>query len=64
MPTITNQNEAGKIESGTVLNVSGAASENEAILAVENYLREHQSEHFELTVNGDGEGSTFEIRLE
>lgn len=63
MPQVKNQNEADQIEPGTVLLVSGAESENDAVLAVENYLRMHQQEHFELSLPEKCENGTYEIRL-
>jgi hypothetical protein len=64
MPTITNQNADGRLEPGVVLTVSGASSENEAILAIENYLREHKQEQLEVAVRSRGEDGVFEIALE
>lgn len=64
MPNITNRDEAGRLEPGVVLTVSGAESENDAILAIENYLRVNQKEHLELAVPEKCENGTYEIRLE
>jgi len=64
MPSISNQDETGKLEPGVVLAVSGAESENDAILAIENYLRVNQKEHLELAVPEKCENGTYEIRLE
>lgn len=63
MPSVTNQNEAGKLEPGVVLTVSGAESENEAILAIENYLRENKQEHLEVAVRNQGEDGVYEVAL-
>lgn len=64
MPSVTNQNESGKLEPGVVLTVKGAESENEAILAIENYLRENKQEHLEVAVRNKGEDGVYEIALE
>lgn len=64
MPSVKNQNAEGKLEPGAVLSVSGAASENDAILAVENYLRVNQAEYLELAVPEKSVDETYEIRLE
>lgn len=64
MASIINRDETGRLEPGVVLAVSGAESENDAVLAVENYLRVNRKEHLELAVpekSGDG---TYEVRLE
>nr|WP_295923372.1 hypothetical protein [uncultured Dyadobacter sp.] len=63
MPTVKNQNAEGKLEAGVVLSVSGAASENDAVLAIENYLRVNQAEYFELAVPKKSGDDTYEIRL-
>jgi len=64
MPSITNRDETGRLEPGVVLAVSGAESENDAVLAIENYLRVNQKEHLELAVPEKCEDGTYEIRLE
>lgn len=64
MPSITNRDETGRLEPGVVLTVSGAETENDAILAVENYLRVNQKEHLELAVPEKTETGTYEVRLE
>jgi hypothetical protein len=64
MPNITNRDETGRLEPGVVLTVSDAESENDAILAIENYLRVNQKEHLELAVPEKCENGTYEIRLE
>lgn len=64
MAKIENKNPSGKIDKGVTLSVSGASSENEAILAVENYLRENRSEELTITVAGKGVGDEYEIRLD
>jgi hypothetical protein len=64
MPNITNHDETGRLEPGVVLAVSGAASENDAILAIENFLRVNQKEYLELAVPEKCENGTYEIRLE
>lgn len=64
MPSITNLDETGRLEPGVVLTVSGAESENDAVLAIENYLRVNQKEHLELAVPEKRENGTYEIRLE
>ena len=63
MPQVSNQDEMGKIEPGVVLSVTGAESENEAVLAVENYLRVNKKEHLELALPGKYENGNYEIRL-
>ncbi|MCF0073886.1 hypothetical protein LZD49_25625 [Dyadobacter sp. CY261] len=63
MPNITNQDKEGRLEPGVVLSISGAESENEAILAIENYLRANQKEHLELAVSQNSENGSYEIRL-
>lgn len=64
MPSITNRDDSGRLEPGVVLAVSGAESENDAILAIENYLRVNQKEHLELAVPEKCENGTYEVRLE
>lgn len=64
MPTVNNQNAEGKLEPGVVLSVSGASSENDAILAIENYLRVNQAEYLELAVPEKHGDDTYEVRLE
>jgi len=64
MPNITNRNGSGRLEPGVVLTVTGAESENEAILAVENYLRENKKEDLEITVQEGGDSGSFDIALQ
>lgn len=64
MPNIKNQDPSGKVASGVTLTVTGASSENEAILAVENYLREHKTEGVEFSVLEDGAEGEFNIKLQ
>jgi hypothetical protein len=64
MPSVKNHDNSGKIEKGVTLSVTGVDNENDAILAVENYLREKQLEEFQLAVQENGESGTYEIRLE
>lgn len=64
MPSIVNRDETGRLEPGVVLEVSGAESENDAVLAIENYLRVNQKEHFELAVPEKCENGNYQIRLE
>jgi hypothetical protein len=64
MPNVTNRDQTGRLEPGVVLEVSGAESENEAILAIENYLRANQKEHLEVAVPEKCENGLYEIRLE
>ncbi|GGN05037.1 hypothetical protein GCM10010967_45110 [Dyadobacter beijingensis] len=64
MPSVTNQDKSGRLEPGVVLAVSGAESENEAILVIENYLRANQKEHLELAVTERAEDGVYQIRLE
>lgn len=64
MPKITNHDETGRLEPGVVLTVSGAESENDAILAIENFLRVNGKEHLELAVPEKRENGTYEIRLQ
>ncbi|WP_439557261.1 hypothetical protein [Dyadobacter sp.] len=63
MPSVKNQDSSGKLEKGVILSVSDVENENDAILAVENYLREKQTEQFELAVPEKSENGTYEIRL-
>lgn len=63
MPSITNRDDTGRLEPGVVLTVSGAASENDAILAIENFLRVNRKEYLELAVPEKRENGTYEIRL-
>ncbi|GGH49843.1 hypothetical protein GCM10007423_52110 [Dyadobacter endophyticus] len=51
------------MEPGVVLTVSGAESENDAVLATENYLRSNGKEYLALAVPEKGENDTYEIRL-
>ncbi|MCE6987548.1 hypothetical protein [Dyadobacter sp. CY323] len=64
MANITNQHPSGKVEAGSTLTVSGVESENEAILAVENYLRVNQKEGLELAIKDQTADGDFEIKLE
>ncbi|CAG5067725.1 hypothetical protein DYBT9623_00447 [Dyadobacter sp. CECT 9623] len=64
MATIENKDSSGKLAKGVTLSVTGAASENDAILAVENYLREHRAEGLALSVQETGDSDSFEIRLD
>ncbi|MBO9611608.1 MAG: hypothetical protein J7619_02875 [Dyadobacter sp.] len=64
MPSITNRDETGRLEPGVILTVSGAESENDAVLAIENYLRVNQKEHLELAMPKKCENDTYEVRLE
>ncbi|MCE7062032.1 hypothetical protein [Dyadobacter sp. CY343] len=64
MATIENKDSSGKLGKGVTLSVTGAASENDAILAVENYLREHRAEGLSLSVQETGDSDSFEIRLD
>ncbi|SDG48498.1 hypothetical protein SAMN04487996_11941 [Dyadobacter soli] len=64
MPSITNRDETGRLEPGVVLTVSGTESENDAVLAIENFLRVNQKEHLELAVPEKCENGTYEVRLE
>lgn len=63
MPQVKNQNGSEKLEPGTVLLVSGVDSENDAVLAVENYLRVNRQEQFELSLPEKCENGTYEITL-
>jgi hypothetical protein len=63
MATIKNQDSTGDLSAGVTLTVSDVASENDAILAVENHLREHKKEGLEVVLQESGDGS-FTIRLE
>lgn len=63
MPQVNNQEMSGKIEPGVVLSVSGAESENDAVLAVENYLRVNKKEHLEMALPEKSENGNYEIRL-
>ncbi|MGV3602264.1 MAG: hypothetical protein ACO1N1_13715 [Dyadobacter fermentans] len=64
MPSITNREDDGRLEPGVVLVVSGAESENDAVLAFENYLRVNQKEHLELALPEKCEDGSFQVRLE
>ncbi|MHA4739272.1 hypothetical protein [Dyadobacter sp. MSC1_007] len=63
MPQVNNRETSGKIEPGVVLSVTGAESENDAVLAVENYLRVNKKEHLELALPEKREDGNYEIRL-
>ncbi|WP_188937982.1 hypothetical protein [Dyadobacter endophyticus] len=63
MPSIINRDQTGRLEPGVVLTVSGAESENDAVLATENYLRSNGKEYLALAVPEKGENDTYEIRL-
>lgn len=63
MPQVNNQETSGKIEPGVVLSVSGAESENDAVLAVENFLRVNKKEHLEMALPEKRENGNYEIRL-
>ena len=64
MANITNQDPSGKLEAGVTLTVSEVESENEAILAVENYLRVNKKEGMELAVQNQNTDGNFQIKLE
>jgi hypothetical protein len=63
MPNIKNQDPSGKVQAGVTLTVTDASSEDEAILAVENYLRMHKSEGIEMSLPEAGEDGNYNIRL-
>jgi hypothetical protein len=63
MPNIKNQDPSGKVQAGVTLTVTDASSEDEAILAVENYLRMHKSEGVEMSLPEAGEDGNYNIRL-
>jgi len=64
MPNIENADPSGAVKAGTTLSVTNASSEDEAILAVENYLRSHKAESLELALPEKGEDGSYTIRLE
>jgi hypothetical protein len=63
MPKVVNQDPSGRIEPGGLLSVLEASSENEAILAAENFLRLHKQEDLEISVSGGEENNTYQIKL-
>jgi hypothetical protein len=64
MANVKNQDPNGKVSAGAILNVEGVASEDEALLAVENYLRVNKQEELEIVIAGELENGGFEVRLE
>ncbi|MCE7065925.1 hypothetical protein [Dyadobacter sp. CY326] len=64
MPDITNQDPSGKLEAGVILAVTGASSEDEAMLAVENYLRVNKKEgSVEMSVLETEDEGSYHIKL-
>jgi hypothetical protein len=63
MPNVTNTDPSGSIKAGSTLTVSDASSENEAILAAENYLRSHQAESLEMALPEKGDDGSYVIKL-
>lgn len=64
MPNIENQDPSGKVESGVTLSVTDAQSEDEVILAVENYLRVNKKEELEFALPEKGENGTYLVKLQ
>ena len=64
MPNIENMDPSGSVKSRVILSVTNASSENEAILAVENYLRANKGEALEMALPEKGEDGSYRIRLE
>ncbi|WP_211237770.1 hypothetical protein [Dyadobacter alkalitolerans] len=63
MPNIKNLDPSGSVKSGVTLSVSNVASEDEAILAVENYLRVNKSEGLEMSLPEKGDDGVYTIQL-
>lgn len=63
MPNIRNLDPSGSVKSGVTLSVSNVASEDEAILAVENYLRVNKSEGLEMSLPEKGDDGVYTIQL-
>ena len=64
MPNITNQDPSGKLAAGVTLAVSGVSSEDEAILAVENYLRVNKKEgEVEISIPEKSDDGNFNVQL-
>jgi len=64
MANVKNQDPGNKLNAGTILNVEGVESEDEALLAVENYLRVNKQEGLEIVISNELENGGFEVRLE
>ncbi|GGB85823.1 hypothetical protein [Dyadobacter sediminis] len=64
MPNIENQDPSGKVQSGATLAVTGAESEDEVLLAVENYLRVNKKEELEFALPVKGEDGTYLVKLQ
>ncbi|MCF0048844.1 hypothetical protein MUK70_02820 [Dyadobacter chenwenxiniae] len=64
MPNIENRDPSGSVKAGTTLSVTNASSENEAILAVENYLRVNKGEGLEMSLPTKGDDGSYLIKLE
>ncbi|MCF2488942.1 hypothetical protein [Dyadobacter sp. CY347] len=63
MPNIKNLDPSGAVKSGVKLSVSNASSENEAILAAENYLRVNKGEGLEMSLPEKGDDGNYTITL-
>lgn len=63
MPNIQNSDPSGAVKSGVTLTVTDASSEDEAILAVENYLRSKKSESLEMALPEKGDDGAYKITL-
>lgn len=64
MPNIKNMDPSGSVQAGVTLSVTNASSENEAILAVENYLRVNNGGALEMSLPEKGEDGSYTIKLE
>lgn len=63
MANVENQDSEGTVQSGTVLNITNAASENEVTLAVENYLRLNKKEELEFALPKSEENGVYRVTL-
>ncbi|KAA6441266.1 hypothetical protein FEM33_02865 [Dyadobacter flavalbus] len=64
MPNIENQDPSGKVQPGVTLAVTGAESEDEVLLAVENYLRVNKKEELEFALPVKSEDGTYMVTLQ
>ncbi|QRR00981.1 hypothetical protein [Dyadobacter sandarakinus] len=63
MPQVDNQDPNGKVEAGVTLHIKGAESENDATLAVENYLRVNKKEELEFAIKDGGAEGDYLVTL-
>ncbi|MCF0041708.1 hypothetical protein [Dyadobacter fanqingshengii] len=64
MPNIENRDPSGSVKAGVTLSVTNASSEDEAILAVENYLRVNKGEALEMSLPEKGEDGSYIVKLQ